>query len=70
MHFFTARRLLNEFRNEKFNFMDVSSSEVAPIASLEMPKDEVLAKIAAQLGESQAKIQAILADFIADQKAN
>lgn len=50
--------------------MDVSSSEVAPIASLEMPKDEVLAKIAAQLGESQAKIQAILADFIADQKAN
>jgi hypothetical protein len=47
----------------------VSANELVPLANLEMPSQESIQKMAANLGEDQTKIATILADFISDIRA-
>jgi len=56
-------------RETSLNAMGVSLEEMTPLANLEMPTRESVAKIAAALDESDAKVERILSDFIADMKA-
>lgn len=49
--------------------MGLSAADAASLSGNSMPSQEAIQKVAAQLGEDSSKIEAILADFIADAQA-
>lgn len=46
--------------------MDLEKKDLAPLARYGMPSGEAVRKIAKNLGESQAKVDRILRDFVTD----
>ena len=46
--------------------LGISKMDLAPLADFSMPSLSVIAKVAAQLGEPQDKIQKVFADFVRD----
>ncbi len=49
--------------------MGVTSDDLAPLSDFEMPSQETIQTISANLGEEPAKIEKVFADFVAQTKA-
>lgn len=54
---------------EELNAIGLDASDVAPLASLEMPSRENVAKISTALNEDSQKVEQLLSDMISDLKA-
>jgi hypothetical protein len=50
--------------------LGLSATDAAQLANLQMPSQEVIVKVASKLGEDPAKIEKVMAGFIADVKGD